>query len=301
MGRTTYPSRMLSGDIASMLQGAIRLAGQMFSRLAPETAGRLAIRAFCRPPAPRVSQRIAALLASGTRGSVTVRGQAVATWSWGSGPRVLLVHGWGGVGGQLATFVPALLEKGYAATVLDAPAHGSSAGRESSMLHSTDALLEVDRAHGPTHAIVAHSLGASAATLAMTQGLDVQAAVFVGPPSHPAEWVDAFARYFGLTEAAVEYMRREVERQFGFAWDAIDTVTLARQQHAPLLIVHDADDEEVPIAQGREVAAAWPGARFVETHGLGHRRILSDPAVIRETAEFLSDRLTAVGCRQGSR
>lgn len=279
-----------------MVLGAVRFAGRTLSRVAPVTAGRLAIRAFCRPPARRASERITALLADGERGSVTVRGKAAAIWTWGSGPHVLLVHGWGGVGGQLAPFVPALVERGYAATVLDAPGHGASEGRESSLIHFADALLAVHRSRGPVHAIVAHSLGASAATLAMTQGLDAHAAVFLGPPSHPAEWVETFARHFGLTDAAVACMRREAERQFGFEWDAIDTAMLARRQRAPLLIVHDAADEDVPIAQGREIADAWPGARFVPTRGLGHRRILSDPDVIRQSAEFI----TAVGSQRSA-
>ena len=45
-------------------------------------------------------------------------------------------------------------------------------------------------------------------------------------------------------------------------------------------MIHDQDDREVPLPHGERLAAAWPGARLVTTTGLGHRRILRDPAVL---------------------
>jgi pimeloyl-ACP methyl ester carboxylesterase len=62
---------------------------------------------------------------------------------------------------------------------------------------------------------------------------------------------------------------------------------------APVLIVHDRDDSDVPYTHGEEIAAAWPGAELLTTNGLGHRAVLRDPAVIQRTVTFLSDGLTA--------
>lgn len=272
----------------SLFQLLIRAALRPASLVAPMAVGRLAMRAFCRPPARRTSERIVGLLASGQRNSVAVRDSDVAVWSWGTGPRVLLVHGWGGVGGQLATFVPALRERGCSAMAFDAPGHGASHGHESSLIHVADAITIVAQTFGPIAAIVAHSLGAAAATLAMTRGLDVQAAVFLGPPAHPSKWVETFARRYGLTTRAIDAMRSAAEQHVGFQWQDIETTRLASQMRAPLLILHDVDDDEVSVAEGRELAAAWPNARFEETRGLGHRRILSDAGVIDRSADFIA-------------
>jgi pimeloyl-ACP methyl ester carboxylesterase len=276
-------------DRSTLTLAAVRAILRPLSLVAPSLVGRLAVRAFCRTPARRTSERIAALLSGGERATVMARGAAVAVWTWGRGPRVMLVHGWGGIGGQLATFVPALLERGYAVVTFDAPGHGASDGHESSLLHFADAIIAVHQSFGPTQAIVAHSLGAAATTLAMTRGLDAQAAVFLGPPSHPREWTEIFARRFGLTETAIDRMRHQAERDLDFRWDDIDTTTLANRLRVPLLIVHDVDDDEVPIAQGRELAEAWPGAQFIASSGLGHRRILSDPDVIDRSVTFLAE------------
>jgi hypothetical protein len=64
----------------------------------------------------------------------------------------------------------------------------------------------------------------------------------------------------------------------------------------PALVVHDRTDGEVPWSDGDEVARAWPGARLRTTEGLGHRRVLRDPAVIAEATAFVLSRLPRCGC-----
>jgi len=45
--------------------------------------------------------------------SLTINGINIKAWKWGSGPSVLLVHGWNGRGMQLGRFVDPLLAAGY--------------------------------------------------------------------------------------------------------------------------------------------------------------------------------------------
>lgn len=56
----------------------------------------------------------------------------------------------------------------------------------------------------------------------------------------------------------------------------------------PLLLVHDRDDKEVDTPDTEDLAAAWPGSTVVRTTGLGHRRILRDPAVVARVLDFLT-------------
>jgi hypothetical protein len=46
----------------------------------------------------------------------------------------------------------------------------------------------------------------------------------------------------------------------------------------------------VPWTQGRAFAQHWPGARFLLTAGLGHRRILQDESTVCAVAEFVGGR-----------
>ncbi len=115
--------------------------------------------------------------------------------------------------------------------------------------------------------------------------------MLIAPPADPGAYTLRFARWLGLSEAAAEVMHRRLERRYAATLEAYRLVE--RPPGVPTLILHDRDDTRVPIADGRALAAAWPGARFVETRGLGHHRILRSPAVLRRASRFLTASLLA--------
>src|SRR5262249_8203174 len=100
-----------------------------------------------------------------------LRGAAgdLAVWHWGSGARVLLVHGWGGHAGRLSAFVAPLLEAGFGVVAFDAPAHGISEGSFASL---PDFIRSVELVAGVVApvALVGHSMGAAACALAVRGG-----------------------------------------------------------------------------------------------------------------------------------
>jgi alpha-beta hydrolase superfamily lysophospholipase len=80
----------------------------------------------------------------------------IRAWRWGSGPAVLLVHGWEGRGAQLAAFVDPLVEAGLSVVTFDAPGHGASTGSRSSLPHFAWGVRGVSDAIGGTRAIIGH-------------------------------------------------------------------------------------------------------------------------------------------------
>jgi pimeloyl-ACP methyl ester carboxylesterase len=222
--------------------------------------------------------------------SWTVRsgGHAVVARAWGRGPAVLLVHGWEGRGSQLGAFVAPLVAAGFRPVTFDAPGHGQSTGRTSSLVEMADAVLAVGREVGPLRGAIAHSVGASAVTVALAVGLEVDRAVFVSPPADPGRFLDAVAAWLGLPAGIARRTRARIERRFAVEWDRLITATLAPEMTAPLLVFHDRGDVEVPWGEGRELVRRWPAARLVTTSGLGHRRILRDPDVVAGAARFVA-------------
>ena len=253
----------------------------------PGTAAYLAETLFF--TAPRGSStRSEAAVRTGRREDIRCSGQRIATWRWGTGPRVVLLHGWGGRAGQLGAFVEPLVAAGYEVVALDAPGHGASEGRLTSMVDFADVLRLLAAETGRLHGIVAHSLGAAAAAFALARGLRAERAVFVGPPAGPADWTRLFAERLEIPPRVMDLMRARAERRLGVLWPDLDVIALAPAQTTPLLVVHDEDDREVPVGDGRALAAAWPGASFVGTRGLGHRRILRDERIVAAAVSFLS-------------
>lgn len=254
----------------------------------PELAGAVAGRLFMTPPHPRVSSRVAEILSKAEPLSIPWRGRALQAWSWGTGPTVLLVHGWGGYGAQLASFVPALESAGYRAVALDGPAHGKSPGRQTSLVEFADAVLRAAEEAGPLAGIVAHSFGSASTAIAISRGLRSGRVVFVGPASDAELATRRFAAVVGLPESGRRAMQSRLERKVGVQFEDLNIPRLAARLDVPLRVVHDRADPEVPWEEGSAIAAAWPGAELVTTQGLGHYRILHDPEVIRGAVEFLS-------------
>jgi pimeloyl-ACP methyl ester carboxylesterase len=269
-------------------------AGFRVLRLVPSLAARWAEALFFTPPRHRASSRTREFLASGRRFDLRVSGRRVVAWSWGDGPPVVLVHGWGGLGGQLGAFVPPLLESGFRVVTFDAPGHGASMGRRSSVLHFVAALQAIAATTGAPRAVIAHSLGATAAALALCQGLNIKRAVFLGPPAEPTQWTWLFAERFQIPHSVISAMRLRAERHLRFKWSDLGLEELAGSQKIPLLVIHDVEDDEVPWTDGAAVARAWPGARLLTTTGLRHRKILRDPSVVEQTVAFVAARSAVV-------
>ena len=275
--------------------GSVRIGLAAASRVAPGLAADWALDLFFTPRGRRGSGRVNAFLVAGRRFHVSVDGERVAGWSWGSGPNVYLVHGWAGVGGQLAAFGKTLLANGYRVVTFDAPGHGASEGRRSSIVHFAKALRSVAAQEGEPHAVIAHSLGAAATLRALTQGLKLQRAVFVGPTVGPRDWSERFRVRLGLSREVMALMRTRSERWLGASWEDFDVPRLARGQTAPLLVLHDRDDRDVPWTDGAAIARNWPGATLVTTKGLGHTRILRDDRVVEQAVSFVKGEAVAGG------
>jgi pimeloyl-ACP methyl ester carboxylesterase len=265
----------------------IRAAFAVLGRVAPGLAARWAVDIFFTPRGRRGSRRVNAFLSAGRPFEVEVEGRRVAGWSWGEGPNVFLVHGWAGVGGQLAAFGPPLVAGGFRVVTFDAPGHGASEGRRSSIVHFARAFQAVAAREGAPYAAIAHSLGAVATLRALTQGQKLERVVFLGPTGGPRDWAERFRGRLGISKPVMASMRERSERWLGASWEEFDVPRLARAQTVPLLIFHDRQDAEVPWSDGAAIAKEWPGARLVTTTGLGHRRILRDERVVGQAVSFL--------------
>lgn len=263
----------------------------------PSVAAWVAERFFLTPPRFAGPDRERDLLARARPGSIRVAGRRIATWTWGAGPRILLVHGWGGRGGQLGAFVEPLVARGFSVAWFDGPAHGVSEGRSATIPELAEAIGAVVNALGPVRGIVAHSGGAVASAWSLRRRLlagfvDLpKAIVLVAPPADFRGHVERFTRALSLAPATRARFERRLEARVGVPPEALDLSRFAQDLPVAALVVHDREDGEVRWAEGAAIAAAWPGAELVTTRGLGHRRILRDPAVVARVTAFLAERL----------
>ncbi len=211
----------------------------------------------------------------------------LATYRWGEGPTVLLVHGWGGHAGRLAHFVSPLTAAGLSVVAFDAPGHGCSDRTLCSLPEIADAIRALTREIS-LFGVVGHSLGATAAALAARDGVVFDHAVFLAPAATPENYPGRFGRFLGMPEEGCDFMKRRLLTRYGIRWNDVSVASFAHAMKARLLVYHDERDTKVPFREGSAIAAAWPDARLVRLRGVGHHRILKAPEVIAGTVEFLA-------------
>jgi pimeloyl-ACP methyl ester carboxylesterase len=150
------------------------------------------------------------------------------------------------------------------------------------------ALDAVAAKFGPAYAIVAHSMGAAAAALAIEHGwLATERLVLIAPVVDVASFIPDFQRRLGFGRRTLRRLEHRVVGRVGLAVEDMDLARLLDLDPPALVAVHDREDTETPYDASRRLINRWRDARLVTTHGLGHNRILRDPAVVRTVVDHL--------------
>jgi pimeloyl-ACP methyl ester carboxylesterase len=212
----------------------------------------------------------------------------VAAWRWGSGPAVLLVHGWEDDHHCFDALIARLLESGQAVVAFDLPAHGQSGGARTSLPEVAHAVADVAQFFAPIRAVAGHSFGGAAAALAIAAGLEVERAVILSAPVSVARVLDGVTRRLGLSAERRHGIEEAVVRRVGVPLELLELESIAKRLDVPALVVHSRDDRTVPFFAGVRLQRAWPGAKLHAVDGLGHRRVLSDHAVLDRVANFVA-------------
>lgn len=213
----------------------------------------------------------------------------LAMYSWGKGPVVLLVHGWNGRGTQMGAVALSLAKAGYRAIAFDAPGHGRTPGKCSTIFRIADAVNVIAREYGPLKGIVTHSFGAMVVARALHSSLTADKIVCINPAAQLEFLIESFCATLEIDPLTRKAFQLKLENRYGTDISRqVSAVKNVANSDIPALVIHDADDSEVPWQQGQQLADAWPNARFIQTQGLGHTRILRDKQTIQTTINFIS-------------
>ncbi len=228
----------------------------------------------------------------------------LAAYAW-PGPRpnsptVLLAHGWEWQAGRWEAFIAPLQTAGWRVVAYDAPAHGRSGGRMSTLLDYTAAVRSVAEAVGGVRAIVGHSFGGMATFWLLGQGHGVERAlpgvdrvVSISAATDVEFLLHGYTSFAAGDETLRQAFREEFKRRIGGYPAEFDAAQVGSRFAQPVLIVHDQRDLVVPFVQAQVYVTRLPRAELHATSGLGHRLILRDAGVVGRVVDFLAPALAA--------
>jgi len=270
--------------------------------ISPRLAARAALTLFITPMRRKSDAADAQWLTLAKHHTVTAGTSRVHVYEWGAGSRtVVILHGWGSHAPRYSTLAQSLVAGGWRVLAIDAPGHGRSPGRTSSLPQFIQALDTAIRAFGPVEALVGHSLGGLAAALWLAQPTTDQAGaragkspqsairhvVLISTPADAGFLVDNFVAMIGLRDATTRHLLSRFNSRFQKGPEAWSAAAIAAGINAPVLLIHDREDDVVPFAHGQRLLKVLPQARLHETSGLGHSGMLRDAA----TASLINQEL----------
>lgn len=249
-----------------------------------------AYRAFFSPGKYEVKSADQVIIERGDNYRIPFEGGELAVTTWGEGPAVLLMHGWGGARAQMTGFVEPLLAAGYRVVAYDQPAHGESDGQTTNLLEIAPTMDLIAQRAGPFQAVIAHSFGTLITSYALVQRNFPPPArlVYFGAFNHLLDSLPRFQVIAGLPDEIMDGFRILLFENFRQGvLEAINNESLAPHIDIPTLMFHDGADNVTPVEDSRAIARVWKQAQLIETEGLGHRGALQSRSIQAQVVQFL--------------
>ena len=222
------------------------------------------------------------------REEIQVDQDKITVWTWGQGPKILLIHGWSGRGGQFHPWVKELVNQGFQVITFDAPGHGYSEGKTSAFptfINSIEALADKK---GAFHALIGHSLGGAAAILSASRGVSTNKLVSLAAPGDiQALFSRTFQNKMGFKPRVTEGVKHRLAQRYQVSMNDLEPLLHSPKLKQELLLWHDLDDKEVPWSEAEQLFRQSPRAKLKTIKGSGHYRILRNQEVIQDSLAFL--------------
>ena len=253
---------------------------------------------FCTVPFMPITDFDTKAIASAEGFKIPFEEQTIPCYSWGEGKTVLLAHGWGSRASHFAPLARILCSSGFQVVAFDAPGHSSLNGTirkdKSNMFEFCKAISTVAKNISPVYAMVGHSLGAAsslftvAGHLALAEyKIKVEKLVLISSPMDVGSMIKSFCKINGLNHDDEIELYQGLEKDFNFRIKDYYIPEVIKSINSQMLVIHDADDEEISINEAKEVAGALSRIQTLYTTGSGHYKILVNRSMLAGVKDFL--------------
>lgn len=269
---------------------AIRRSAKLLAVISPKLATRFAVKLFISPLRHDIPKRELDYDRKTAHQRIYIDAiqKEIEVYVYGSGSQTILIsHGWSGRGTQLFKIAERLTKMGFRVVSFDGPSHGRSTGKTTLMIEFIASILQLQKEFGGFYAAVGHSLGGMSILNAAVRGLEVEKLVTIGAGDVIYDIILDFVKQLGLDESYAKRMQNYFEKKYQMKMHDLSASVAAAGVKQPTLIVHDKQDDDVPVTCAYAIAEKLENGTLLITERLGHRKILGDADVINQIADFL--------------
>ncbi|GAA6135844.1 alpha/beta fold hydrolase [Oceaniserpentilla sp. 4NH20-0058] len=264
----------------------LRLKNRYLGKLLPNFVAQQNARIFLSPRKFLMKEWEELAEKSGTRMSFAKKLSAIR---WGSSDkRILLMHGWEGRATQMYSVAAPLVEQGYEVIAIDGPKHGQSKGEKANPVEFANAIIDADKAFGPFHGAIGHSMGACALAMAYERGTNLGRYTLVASPACVHDVLKGFAWFMGLSSGVTSKFIEQIESIVGRRSKDLDVGRMLKFHNQEKLLIHAKDDLEIPYHSMAHIRDQLKNVRSISPEGLGHRKIMRDKDTIQKIVAFMS-------------
>jgi pimeloyl-ACP methyl ester carboxylesterase len=163
-------------------------------------------------------------------------------------------------------------------------------GRISSYFQFIDAVRTLMRKGSGRrlHGLVGHSVGGAAVIAALSHEKMESRTVLISPALDLQNPLFTAFEGFGIPAQVYRGVIGDFEQQYGYSLERDNPIRLLPVLEKPALIVHDRWDRTISYIESRRAAEQNGNVVLHTTEGLGHNRILADPAVVKRVVSHLT-------------
>lgn len=254
----------------------------------PEKAKHIAYNIFSQPRKGKIKNgKLPKTLQSAEQETLTYDGENFQVYTWqGSEEIILLLHGWESNASRWKKLLQHLKPLGKTIIAIDAPAHGQSTGKEFNAPRYAEFIHVLLQKYQPK-TLIGHSIGGAAIAFYLNKYPNdhIDKIVLLGAPSSFKKISDNFINLLSLNKKVQKRLEQYYHEKFNIHINDFAGHLFAKNFTQKAIIAHDADDSVIKVEEGRQYAAAWKNAIYIETQGLGHS--MHDKALYQQIAEFV--------------
>ncbi|WP_169545433.1 alpha/beta fold hydrolase [Sneathiella aquimaris] len=214
----------------------------------------------------------------------------IRAWEWGTGPIVVLIHGWGGQASQMAPHAMEIAKRGFRCIIFDVTGHGRSSKNYTQWDYFIRDITDLSNSlNEEIYAYIGHSAGGMTMMAAHHHGrIQAKKLICVCAPSFPFPPIEGVRRKLNPRASVMSLYKAHISKQFEIPWNQLETSEFYTNPTSKMLLIYDKKDKFVPHTEGDKIHTLHPNSSLVKTEEYGHTRILASEELNTIVGDFLS-------------